>query len=130
MSTNTALAAARAPYLFKPGQSGNPAGRPKSLLPVISSKTKHGEQIIERLVDILYGKVKGARVADQVRAGELLLRTAGWLRAAPEGEGSSGNNYIALLAFIQNQQGRDVQGNRIDATTTAPQQRNDIPAAE
>jgi hypothetical protein len=84
--------------------------------------TGDGEQVITRLVDILAGKVRGARVADQVRAAELLLRTAGWLRPMPEGEASTPNEaYLTLITVIQRIQGRDPEGNPIDTRAEPPQ---------
>ena len=41
---------------FMPGQSGNPAGRPKGLASLVRERTKDGKILLDFMVDVLQGK--------------------------------------------------------------------------
>jgi hypothetical protein len=53
---------------FRPGQSGNPGGRPKVLAALVREATNDGQNPVDFLVKVFEGKVKGVRVADRLAA--------------------------------------------------------------
>ena len=74
---------------FKPGQSGNPLGKGRGLASAVRKKYDNDPtMLVDRWDDIAHGRVPAARVADQIRAGELLA-AYGWGKPAatnaPEG---------------------------------------------
>ena len=58
---------------FKPGQSGNPGGRPKLTESQKMSFAKLSDISIERLEEILNGTREDVKVTDQLRAIEIVL---------------------------------------------------------
>jgi|GEM_PF-2364212 len=60
--------------LFKPGQSGNPSGKPKGLSEVKRLAREHTAEALKTLVEIMRNGQKGA---DRVKASEVLLNR-GW----------------------------------------------------
>lgn len=69
---------------FKPGQSGNPGGRPKGLMEHVRRQTKDGHEIIAILQEILRNKKNAPEHRIQA-ARELLNRGFG---RVPDGEGA------------------------------------------
>jgi len=64
-------------HLWKPGESGNPGGRPKGLARLVRDSTKDGKLIVEQMVKILTGKtIKGAWGSPAYRD---ILDAAKWL---------------------------------------------------
>lgn len=57
---------------WRPGQSGNPGGRPKGVSSKIRELTRDGADILEYLARLVRGEERGARHADRVRGAELL----------------------------------------------------------
>ncbi len=55
------------PQLWKPGQSGNPGGRPKSFASKIRDETKGLEKQIQRMIEFSLG-MHGATVQNQIDA--------------------------------------------------------------
>lgn len=57
---------------FAKGQSGNPSGRPKESMDFKEEAKKHGLEVQRFWLEVMRGKVQGAKVADQIKASELL----------------------------------------------------------
>jgi hypothetical protein len=56
--------------MFKPGQSGNPSGRPKDILgPIVKKKTKDGVELVDRVLEIFRSS------GDD----EIVIKAATWL---------------------------------------------------
>lgn len=62
---------------FKPGQSGNPGGKPggyKGFAAAIRRETRNGEEMLEMLLSIMRGTVDtGATTAERMQAVRMLL---------------------------------------------------------
>lgn len=58
---------------FLPGQSGNPGGRKKGLMPLVRKATSDGKLLVDFLVRVVAGKVSKATVADRIRAAAELM---------------------------------------------------------
>lgn len=56
---------------FKPGRSANPGGRPKGLARRVRELTSDGEEIVDVMLRILRGEVKGT-ARDRLEAGRWL----------------------------------------------------------
>jgi hypothetical protein len=63
MSQNRPASVAERPWLFKPGQSGNPGGRPKAADDVQAIAREHTPEAIRTLVRVLSSKNERAAVA-------------------------------------------------------------------
>jgi hypothetical protein len=67
---------------WKPGQSGNPGGRPQGLSSYIRQHTKNGEELVTLLLQVARGEEgKFAKWADRLKAIEMLLDRGGWPKA-------------------------------------------------
>lgn len=60
---------------FKPGQSGNPGGRPRGLALTVRKATKNGTELITFLVQVATGRIQ-ASVRDRLVATGMLLDRA------------------------------------------------------
>jgi hypothetical protein len=58
------------PWLFKPGNSANPGGRPKGLAQLAREKTRDGAELVEFMYGVLHNKRQPMR---------LRMEAAGWL---------------------------------------------------
>ena len=69
---------------FKPGQTGNPGGRPKGLAALVREKTKDGHELVQIMQSIAHGKlgIKGRPPSHRDR-----IQAVEWL--ADRGFGSS-----------------------------------------
>jgi len=88
---------------WKPGQSGNPSGRPKGtrdLANVVMDASSDGEELVDLLLGIVRGGVPDlpgvtkhpvVRVADRLKAVEILL-DRGWGKAPQQLDVSSGDS--------------------------------------
>ena len=68
---------------WKPGQSGNPAGRPKSLMDLIKTQTKNGNVLIDVAMAILTQETyrnQTVKIADRLEALKWLA-DRGWGKA-------------------------------------------------
>lgn len=68
---------------WKPGQSGNPSGRPRSLALVIRQMTKQGQEIVEFLLDVMRGGDDEFKGSDRLKAADMLLDRGGWPKVEP-----------------------------------------------
>lgn len=66
-------AAHLAPYKFKPGHSGNPRGRPKSVRERVAEMTRQGQDMLECLHSAVLGTMDGIRPRDQIEASKILM---------------------------------------------------------
>lgn len=71
---------------FRPGQSGNPLGRPKMSETVKRAKEK-AAAVSEGILAELHGITKNKRLklTDRIRAAEIILRTSGAFDSVPQG---------------------------------------------
>ena len=79
-------------HLYKPGQSGNPGGRPRGLMEHVRRQTKDGREIIAILLDILRNKKSAPEHRIQA-ARELLNRGFG---RVPESE----HNEVPTITLV------------------------------
>lgn len=70
MASENSLVAVERPWLFKPGQSGNPGGRPAGLAALVKQETRDGAELVEFYLRILRGKRQPLRYR---------LEAASWL---------------------------------------------------
>jgi hypothetical protein len=64
---------------WKPGQSGNPGGRPKGLATFIREQTKDGEELALLLLAVARGQEKAfCKWSERLKAIEMLLDRGGW----------------------------------------------------
>lgn len=61
---------------YKPGQSGNPGGRPKGLSAYIREKTLEGHELADFLMGVMRGSTAFAKIADRLKACEMLMDRA------------------------------------------------------
>ena len=86
------------PWLFKPGQSGNPGGRPISVKDYVDKRTRHGRSEIDTLYRISHDPKAGA--ASRIAAANSLLdRLYGKPAQAVEVSGPDGGP-VELRALI------------------------------
>lgn len=64
--------AAKGPHRWKPGQTGNPGGRPKGLASLIREKSKDGRVLVDFLFDVVEGRQPG-QTRDKIQAATILL---------------------------------------------------------
>jgi len=64
-------------WQFKPGQSGNPSGRPKSFGNAIREKTQDGKELVDLMVRVMRGEEPGSRLSDRMAAASW-LSDRGW----------------------------------------------------
>jgi len=91
---------------FKPGQSGNPGGRPKGLETLVREKTKNGVTIVEKMVEIASGELKldgkRPRHSDCVEANKWLAeRGYGKVRDVLEVDGSENLSLLVAVALAK-----------------------------
>lgn len=70
MATENSLATVDRPWLFKPGQTGNPGGRPKGLAELVRRETKDGAELVRFMLGVLRGRKQPLRYR---------LEAAAWL---------------------------------------------------
>jgi hypothetical protein len=71
VATESSLEAVSKPWLFKPGQSGNPGGRAKGLASLVREQTRDGAELVEFMLSVLRGKKKAPL--------RLRMEAAAWL---------------------------------------------------
>lgn len=71
--TGISLQQAGKPWLFKPGQSGNPSGRPKSPRGYILNRTNGGRDVSDLLLRIMRGEEPGFRGSDRMEALKMVI---------------------------------------------------------
>ena len=86
------------PWLFKPGQSGNPGGRPISVKGYVDKRTRHGRSEIDTLYRISHDPKAGA-AARISAANSLLDRLYGKPSQAVEVSGPDGGP-VELRALV------------------------------
>lgn len=78
-STPKNIPAQLVPTLWKPGESGNPSGRPKGpgLVQYIRDQTMDGRELIDFLLNVVRGNgLKFNRIVDRIKATEILMDRA------------------------------------------------------
>ena len=70
MASENSLVTDARPWLFKPGQTGNPGGRPRGLAERVRQETKDGAELIAFMLRILRGRKQPLRYR---------LEAAAWL---------------------------------------------------
>ena len=77
-----------APYRFKPGQSGNPGGRPKGRVSMISRVRKHMDTTLAREVPWCVKKAKelGLDLSGGVTVGDVVARALPYYAAKGQGQ--------------------------------------------
>jgi hypothetical protein len=94
---------------FKPGESGNPGGRPKNPLSVlIREKTKDGEEIVNKVLKVLRTSKRNGEILDAA----IFLRDTGWHKpitpnATVDGDG---NDVIPPIQYVPYAPGETGQG--------------------
>lgn len=89
---------------FKPGQSGNPGGRPTNPFgELIRKKTKDGEEIVDKVLEVLRKSKKNSEI---LWAAEW-LRDTGWHKPIQglrqvDGEGNDVLHPIQFVPFASN----------------------------
>ncbi len=69
---------------FKPGQSGNPGGRPagyNGLAKQIRAATNNGKELLDLLLDIARGQIPGGSTAKEKMVAAQILLNRGWGKA-------------------------------------------------
>lgn len=90
---------------FKPGQSGNPGGRPKLPRDLREKLKQNSANAFEYLAAVVMGNEPKARVADRIRAAEILIeRTYG--KSAQPICGDDGNKIVVKLTGTLAEWGR------------------------
>lgn len=69
---------------WKPGQSGNPGGRPKGLASYIRESTLDGRELADFLMEVMRGQTMYSKVTDRLKACEMLMDRAFGKQFAPE----------------------------------------------
>src|SRR5574337_1319624 len=82
---------------FLPGQSGNPGGRKKGLMPLVRKATSDGKLLVDFLVRVVAGKVSKATVADRIRAAAELM-DRGYGKPRPTTDEAMQGAYGVLLS--------------------------------
>lgn len=70
---------------WKPGQSGNPGGRPKGLAAYIREHTLDGRDLADFLIRVLAG-AQGFKGADRIKACEILLNRGFGIQPVIDGD--------------------------------------------
>jgi hypothetical protein len=70
MASENSLVTDARPWLFKPGQTGNPGGRPRGLAELVRQETKDGAELVAFHLRILRGRKQPLRYR---------LEAAAWL---------------------------------------------------
>jgi hypothetical protein len=70
MASENSLVTDTRPWLFKPGQTGNPGGRPRGLAELVRQETKDGAELVAFMLRILRGRKQPTRYR---------LEAAAWL---------------------------------------------------
>ncbi len=86
-------------YAFKPGQSGNPAGRPKNpLAAIIREETKEGREIVDKVLFILRTSEKNGEILDAA----IFLRDTGWHKPITPAASvdTDGNDVVPAIQFV------------------------------
>lgn len=87
----------RAPWLFKPGVSGNPAGRPKAKdKDIVEQVRKIAPEIVKRLIDLALARVE-CKPETSVRAAEVLLNRAYGLPRQAVDVNQQTTQFVAVL---------------------------------
>lgn len=77
ITPNNTLPPKMAERMWKPGQSGNPGGRPLSLMHLAREKTDDGVKLIDFALNVLTGQITGAKVSDKIECMKFLA-DRGW----------------------------------------------------
>lgn len=70
MASENSLVTDARPWLFKPGQTGNPGGRPRGLADLVRRETRDGAELVAFMLRVLRGRKQPLRYR---------LEAAAWL---------------------------------------------------
>jgi hypothetical protein len=108
-SENSALTVVEKPWLFKPGQTGNPGGRPKGLAALVREQTADGADLVAFLVRAVHNKRLPMRIRLEACA-QLLDRCYGKALQQTELSGPGAEPLTIRIEYGESTRDADAHG--------------------